>query len=182
MPTFILYNKPCKERCADVFNADHNLPSEAIYSDDADFISTDHEYPSKVNEIAPTALGDWLMFVNVDKMERTIITVKPTGLLKNGGRPRNLDPCAETLRTCLAEKCSRSPLSVPRGLFGCEGNTSASNFDCVYIMHSCVQFYCRTRCVGIDGVGNGNTRCLPEAAPLTHRDSLATEGKQREVV
>ncbi|KAI0210450.1 hypothetical protein LSAT2_004815 [Lamellibrachia satsuma] len=58
MKTVILYNKPW---CADVFHADHNLPSEAIYSDDADFISTDHEYPSQVNEIAPTALGDWFM-------------------------------------------------------------------------------------------------------------------------
>ncbi|KAI0212941.1 hypothetical protein LSAT2_002077 [Lamellibrachia satsuma] len=29
-----------------------------------------------------------------------------TALLKNGGRPRNLDPCSEMLRICLTEKCS----------------------------------------------------------------------------
>ena len=47
--------------------ADHNLPSEAMYA-------TDHEYLSKVNEIVPTALGDWFLHVNVDKTERTIIS------------------------------------------------------------------------------------------------------------
>ena len=53
--------------------ADINVPSEAIYADDTDFTSTDHEYLSKVNEIAPAALGEWFLYVNVDKTERTNI-------------------------------------------------------------------------------------------------------------
>ncbi|KAI0238318.1 Ankyrin repeat domain-containing protein 13B [Lamellibrachia satsuma] len=42
--------------------------------DDADFISTDHDYLSKLNEIVPTALGDWFLYVNVEKTEHTIIS------------------------------------------------------------------------------------------------------------
>ncbi len=57
--------------------------------------------------------------------------VKSTVLQKNGGRQRNLDPCSETLRTCLAEKCLRLLLSVPCGPFSWEDNTSASDCDCV---------------------------------------------------
>ena len=53
--------------------ADINLHSEAIYADDTDLISTDHEYLSKVNDIAPAALGEWFLHVNVDKAERTNI-------------------------------------------------------------------------------------------------------------
>jgi len=53
--------------------ADINLPCEAIYADDTDFISTDHEYLSNVNEIAPAALGEWLLYDDVDKTERTNI-------------------------------------------------------------------------------------------------------------
>ena len=37
-------------------SADHNLPSEATHANDAELISTDHDYLSKVNEIAPIAL------------------------------------------------------------------------------------------------------------------------------
>ena len=47
--------------------------AEAIYADDTDFISTNHEYLSKVNEIAPATLGKWFLYVNVDKIERTNI-------------------------------------------------------------------------------------------------------------
>ena len=65
--------------------------------------------------------------------------VKSTVLQKNGGRQRNLDPCSETLRTCLAEKCLRLLLSVPCGPFSWEDNTSASDCDCVCITHSCGQ-------------------------------------------
>ena len=61
-------------RCADVFHVDHNLPSEEIYVDDVDFISTYHETMCKVNEVTPTPLGDWFLYVNVGKTERTIIS------------------------------------------------------------------------------------------------------------
>ena len=114
--------------------ADINLHSEAIYADDTDFISTDHEYLSKVNEIAPAALGDWFLYVNAQTSN-----VKSTVLQKNLARQRNLDPCSETMRTCLAEICLRLPLSVSYGPFGCEDNTSAIACDCVYITHSCGQ-------------------------------------------
>ena len=62
------------------------LPSETIYTDDADVISTDHDYLSKVNEIAPTALDDWFLCLNVDKTELTIIS-------------REVDRVAEEWRT-----------------------------------------------------------------------------------
>ena len=48
--------------------------TEVIYADYADFISTNLEYITQVNEIAPTALGDWFLCVNVDKTEPTIIS------------------------------------------------------------------------------------------------------------
>ena len=68
--------------------ADHNLSSEPIYADDADIISANHDYISKINEVAPTALGDWLLFINVDKLEHTIISREPTVVPKNGGRQK----------------------------------------------------------------------------------------------
>ena len=112
-----------------------NINCEAIYADDTDLISTDHEYLSNVNEIAPAALGEWLLMLMPTKQSAQTSNVKSTVLQKNGGRQRNL----ETLRTCLAEKCLRLPLPVPCGSFGCEDNTSASDCDCVYITHSCGQ-------------------------------------------
>ena len=119
--------------------ADINLPCEAIYADDTDFISTDHEYLSKGSEIAPAALGEWFLYVNVDKTERTNIKREIGCVAETWRTTKKIDPCSETLRTCLAEKCFRLPLSVPCGPFGCEDNTSASDCDCVYITHSCGQ-------------------------------------------
>ena len=64
-------------RCADAFQADlapadNNLLREA---DSANFISTDHDYPlNKVNETAPITLGDWFLYVNVDKLEQMIVS------------------------------------------------------------------------------------------------------------
>ena len=84
-------------------------------------------------------------------------TVKSTALHKIGGQQRNLGPCSETLRTCLAEKSLRSPLSIPCGLFGCEDNTSTNDWDCVNIKHSCAQCYCTTQEVGPVAVASGKS-------------------------
>jgi len=88
-----------------------------------------------MNEIAPTSLGDWFLFVNVDNTERTNSDIDRVA----GGRQINwlgsLDSCSETWRTCFPEKC---------GLFACVDNMSASDCDRVYIMHSCAQCYCAT--------------------------------------
>ena len=83
--------------------ADINLPCEAIYADDTDFISTDHEYLSKVNKIAPAAQANGsCMSMSTKQSSQT-------------NRNRNLDPCSETLRICVTEKCLRLPLSVSCG-------------------------------------------------------------------
>ena len=131
-------------RCADVFHADHNLPNEVIYADDADFISTNHEYITTRSRQQHWGIGSCASTSTKRSVQSS--AVKPA--VTNGERPRNSDPCSETLRNCLAKKCWWSPLSVPCGLFGCEHNTSASNSDCVYITHSCAQCYCTTRVRG----------------------------------
>ena len=46
------YSSSCTSKqtyryCTDVFQADHNIPNEAKHADDADFISTDHDYASQ---------------------------------------------------------------------------------------------------------------------------------------
>ena len=66
--------------------ADINLTCQAIYADDTDFISTDHEYLKTVNEIAPAALGVSFLYVHIDKTERTKIK-------------RDIDCVAEKWRT-----------------------------------------------------------------------------------
>jgi len=48
---------------------DHH-PTITYPADDTDFISAEHEYLSKVNEIAPTALGDRFLYITVDKTAR----------------------------------------------------------------------------------------------------------------
>ena len=68
-------------------------PCEVKYADDTDFISTDHEYLSKVNEIAPAALGEWFLYVNVDKTEHTNIK-------------REIDCVAEKWRTATCRRSS----------------------------------------------------------------------------
>ena len=61
----------CTEQWQLVVSYDHNPPIKAIYADDIDLILADHKYLSKVNEIAQAALGEWFLYVNVDKAERT---------------------------------------------------------------------------------------------------------------
>ena len=163
--------------------AGHNLPSEAVYAGDADFISTDHDYLSKVNAIAPTALGDWLLYVNVNKTAHIIISRETDCDAKNGGRPRNLDPCSETLRTCLAES-RRKMLAV----------TAFHSMWYLWLQRQHVSEQLRLRLnnafvrpvllynAGAWGLTGPETEKLDETTSMTHRDSLATEVKQREVV
>ena len=133
-------------RCADVFHTDHSLTSEAIYADDADVISTDNKSFSSVNKMVPTVLGEWYLYVSVDKTERTIIR-------------RETDRVAEEWRTTKklgslfgnVEDLSRRKIiaiTAFRGIFGCEDNTSPNNSDCVYRTHSCFQCYCTSRVRG----------------------------------
>ena len=61
--------------------ADINLPCEAIYADDTDFISTDHEYLSKVNKIAPAAQANGSCMSMSTKQSAQTSNV----LQKNGG-------------------------------------------------------------------------------------------------
>ena len=79
--------------------------------------------------------------------------------------------------TCLAEKCLRS-----MRLFHVVHLAAKTTHQRATPIAFCV---CVTQrgCVESDGVGNGETRCLPsEVVPLTHRDSLATKDNQCEVV
>ena len=107
--------------------ADINLQCEAIYADDIDLISTDPEYLSKVNEIAPAALGEWLLYVNVDKTERTNIKREIDCVAEKWRTRKKLGALLGDVEDVRTEKCLRLPLSVPCGLFGCEDKPSASD-------------------------------------------------------
>ena len=53
---------------------DKDIPSEAIYADDTDFISKNAEYLKKLEAIIPNSIGAYDLVANASKWERTKIT------------------------------------------------------------------------------------------------------------
>ena len=61
------------ERCPPRSDVDANLPQNAIYADDTDFISLDCEYLDRVQLVVGPVFGAFDLIVNVDKTEHTVI-------------------------------------------------------------------------------------------------------------
>jgi hypothetical protein len=52
---------------------DEEIPSEIIYADDTDYISTSREYLETIEAEASRILGDWNLSVNAGKVEKTVL-------------------------------------------------------------------------------------------------------------
>ena len=96
---------------------------------------------SKINEIASTALGDWFLYVNVDKTEHTIINHEVDRVAKEWRTTKNLLPARRR----------RGPVSPKNACSHCvlfHVAVKTTHQQCFYntFVHPVLQSYCTMLC------------------------------------